>query len=242
MRRWVVGVLMGVMLEMGAVYAGEGYQPDGFEVEVSAHVAGETFESSYDRKEIPQAGCLPDDEGWRPLKTYVDDGMPYSATTRGKKAGVLMGVGARAGFRLRAYHLVFLHFDYMQERWMTRTETSLWDDIEQVSHESCYSDGGNVGVVRMSMGYRFAYPVLEWLEPFAVFEGGVRWYDPPGGWTRLGSEERFTLLLGAGVRLLFWERLFASVSYLWELPLDWQTASSVMIGMGVFFMKPGGGP
>lgn len=236
--RPAAGILALALLGSGAAYAAEGYEPDGFELEVNMHASGETFKSSYDRKEIqlsPTESCLPGGEDWRELGKFTDHPFPYSTTTMGKKAGVLLGVGARAGFRLETHHLVFLHFDYMQERWQTRSETSWWDEVDQRTYRSCYSGETIFEVVRMSIGYRFSYPVVDWLEPFAVFEGGVRWYQSSKTGGRIPGEERFTLLLGTGVRFIFRERMFVSLSYLWELPLDWQTTNSVMIGMGAFF-------
>jgi len=240
MSRWVVGVLLGVMLQTGAVHAGGGYEPDGFEFEISMHTGGGTFGSSSGRKEIqpsPAEGCLPEGEDWRVLSSFTDHPFPHSTTTNGKNVGVQLGVGAKAGFRLETHHLVFLHFDYILERWRTRSETSGWDEENQRSYRHCYAGGANIEVLRLSVGYRFSYPLLNWLEPFAVFEGGVRWYGSSIRWKLFQSEERFTLLLGAGVRFLFRERVFLSLSCLWELPLDWQTTNSIMLGIGVFFGK-----
>jgi opacity protein-like surface antigen len=233
-------ILVLALLGAGNAYAADDYEPDGFEFEVSMHTGGETFGSSSGRKEIQPSsaeGCLPDGEDWRVLNSFTDHPFPHSTTTKGKNVGVQLGVGARAGFRLETHHLVFLHFDYILERWRTRSKTSGWDEENQRSYSYCYTGGANIEVLRMSIGYRFSYPVLDRLEPFAMLEGGVRWYGSSTRWKRLQSEERFTLLLGAGVRFLLRERVFLSLSYLWELPLDWQTTNSIMLGIGAFFGK-----
>jgi hypothetical protein len=162
---------------------------------------------------------------------WVDGGGGAGHTGAGELTGDRLGGGLRVGARLLELHTVFLNFDYLVEHW-TGTDT--------VEAGGAYRLGLDFHVLRLAAGYRFAYPVLTWLAPFAEASLGVNLmlpktldlaggqsveYQPEGG-------TRFAALLGLGVRFTVLERWIGSVYYLWDIPVTGLSSSSIVVGLG----------
>ncbi|MBN2497041.1 MAG: hypothetical protein JXR96_20785 [Deltaproteobacteria bacterium] len=159
------------------------------------------------------------------------------ALSRDPVVGAQMGLnryggGLRGGVRIGAYHFAYLHFDYLWEE---------WSGYAGASRQMDWSSGFQY--VRILAGYRFAYPVLDWLEPFAECALGAHVYVPRTLRIDIGGEideaeivpdTRFALMLGFGVRFVFLEHFFATGSYLIDMPID-MSSSSFVLGGGAFF-------
>ncbi|MBW2699727.1 MAG: tetratricopeptide repeat protein [Deltaproteobacteria bacterium] len=142
------------------------------------------------------------------------------------------GGGLRGGMRLGAYHFAYLHFDYLWEQ---------WSGYAGADQQVDWSAGFNY--LRILAGYRFAYPVLDWLEPFAECAIGAHVYIPRILRIDIGGEideadvvpdSRFALMLGFGLRFVFLERFFATGSYLIDMPIT-MSSSSFVLGGGMSF-------
>ncbi len=142
------------------------------------------------------------------------------------------GGGLQGGMRIGAYHFVYLHFDYLWEQ---------WSGYAGADQQVDWSAGFNY--LRILAGYRFAYPVLDWLEPFAECAIGAHVYIPRVLRIDIGGEideadvvpdSRFALMLGFGLRFVFLDRFFATGSYLIDMPIN-MSSSSFVLGVGMSF-------
>jgi hypothetical protein len=146
------------------------------------------------------------------------------------------GWGLRAGIRMADYHIAFLQLDHIREKWLVH-----------VGDGASTTWSADFDSLRLVVGYRFAWPVLEWLEPFAEAALGAHLYvprtlrlvDADSGDAILDVEvqpdHRFAIMVGLGIRFAFLERFYATASYLIDLPVGELTSSSFIVGGGATF-------
>jgi len=154
------------------------------------------------------------------------------AFIKGHKDEGQMGVGGRLGLRMMKYHTVFVIVDYLWQDWVGDTRNGQLEDW--------YVE---FGVLRVAGGYRFSYPVLSWLEPYAELAIGAHIYLPVESDRHVGDpvelepqdESPLAVMLGAGVRFSFLEHFFVSLGYLYDLPIGELTTSSFLAGAGAIF-------
>ncbi|RLB55292.1 MAG: hypothetical protein DRI34_10785 [Deltaproteobacteria bacterium] len=154
------------------------------------------------------------------------------AYINGRKLTGQIGVGGRLGLRMMKYHTVFLIVDYLWQDWAGDTRDGQLLDWSL-----------SFGVIRVGGGYRFSYPLLGWLEPYIEAAMGADIYLPTTAARRHGDEvtlepldeSPLAVMLGAGVRFSFLDHLYASIGYLWDLPIGKLTCSSWLLAAGAYF-------
>lgn len=158
------------------------------------------------------------------------------AYIKGRKVRGQLGLGGRLGLRMREYHTVFVIVDYLWQDWVGDTRSGQLADWSL-----------EFGVIRVVGGYRFSYPVLSWLEPYAELAIGAHIYLPVTAERSSGVEPQspvelepldespLAFMLGAGVRFSFMDHLYLSVGYLWDLPIGELTTSSFLAAAGAYF-------
>ena len=154
------------------------------------------------------------------------------AFIRGHKDKGQMGVGGRLGLRMMKYHTIFVIVDYIWQDWVGDTRNGQLADW--------YVE---FGVLRVAGGYRFSYPVLSWLEPYAELAIGAHIYFPAEYDRHVGDpvelepqdESPLAVMLGAGVRFSFLDHFFVIMGYLYDLPIGDLTTSSFLAGAGAYF-------
>lgn len=210
---------------------------DSLQFEIQAHVAGYGLEGNQ--------YCDIQDGSWHHMIEL--DGTTHRACISDAR----LGGGIRAGMRFLDYHAVFIHFDYLQESW-------------DVPPNICNTGGGYPGHIDMDMfrlvaGYRFAFPVLSWLEPYIELAVGAHLYlgeevlisdtgdcdvDPDLQGTTVSTDHRFALMLGGGLRFPFLDHFFFTGGILWDIPVSEVPttegnktvgSSSILLGFGAYF-------
>ncbi len=189
---------------------------------VSAAAMGK--ESSTWWLELEVHGCLGGGEGFDDFEWELADGHV------GRRHSSRWGGGVSFGVGFAKYHLVYLQLDFMTETW---TESTTGKDLF-------------FGPFRLLLAYRFAYPVLEWLQPFISVGGSANGYyvndkeTVPGYSLDPGFHPAINLALG--VRCPFHRQFFATVSFLFDLAYwggEWEGLGagthSWIVGAGMTF-------
>lgn len=155
------------------------------------------------------------------------------ASIGGHKNTRQVGLGGRLGLRMMTHHTVFVIVDHLWQEWIGDTfGGQLLDESFQLA------------VLRVAGGYRFSYPVLSWLEPYAEAAFGGHIYLPTTEDRRNNQsavelkpldESPLSVMLGAGLRFSFLEYLYMSMGYLWDLPIGELTSSSWVLSAGATF-------
>jgi TolB-like protein len=208
---------------------------DRFEVEVHTHL-GESLMSDATANDVWW-----DRNGYGSLGTWDSEWLNLNdeGTARGIGTGRSWGMGGVFGLRFAMYHLAFIQLDYLKEHWRGKVETVVAEQTIPWKLDVDFS------LLRLLAGYRFAYPLVKWLAPFAVFSLGANIYLPQkvrltgegydAGELELSPGVRFSILLSAGVRFKFAQRFFVSLSYQFDLPIGHVTTSGPMAGAGAHF-------
>ncbi|HOX44778.1 MAG TPA: hypothetical protein PK668_14360 [Myxococcota bacterium] len=166
-------------------------------------------------------------------------GLGGQAEARGINTGKAWAVGARFGVRFAQHHLAFAQLDYLREHWRGKAEVPIEAGLES------WRLSLDRDALRALAGYRFAYPVLPWLEPFAELAVGVAAVLPvsvslAGTQSSLSALDldtlvRPVLLLDLGLRFPFAERFFAALSWCFDLPLGEVTTGGLALAAGAHF-------
>ncbi|HSA23569.1 MAG TPA: hypothetical protein P5076_19065, partial [Myxococcota bacterium] len=91
---------------------------------------------------------------------------------RGDMTGDRLGGGLRFALRLGDLHALWLGFDYQREAWRGQAPCEAPDCDPGLSDR--LSIEVSLDELRVLLGYRFAYPLLDWLEPYAELGLGVQ--------------------------------------------------------------------
>jgi TolB-like protein len=189
-------------------------------------------EADGDRFELTLNACLGGSEVHGYQNDVIDENVPvpYYADIGLHR----WGIGGRFGVRFATHHTAFVQLDW------------LWEELS--GRFSDQRDAGpplstNINLLRILAGYRFAWPVLNWLAPFVELGLGGSIYFPVkaqvAGLTdttlELAPQARFAVMLGAGLRFSFLERGFVNLSWLYEVPLLGFSSGSFLVGGGVTF-------
>jgi len=210
---------------------------------------------------------LLEDEPWFELQAHVDlfGGMwrgrqatlSEALDARGDMDGDRAGAGLRFGVRLARLHLVFVQLDWLTEHWRWGfcplsapgepggPHVPVTAPCEPGLRWRAEAD---LHMIRALLGYRFAYPVLDWLRPFAELGVGLHYYLPYERTLRDQSLEppaervfafqpdggiRLALMVGLGVQVILVDPLFLTFSYFWDAPIQEASSSSAMVGVGL---------
>ncbi len=204
--------------------------PDRFEVELRFQ-AGDALLADASASDTWWA-----ENGYNQLNVWGDDWLTLlgDEDSRGIATGKGWLLGARFALRVGKLHTVFAQLDYGQEHW--RGKVQVGDD-----DPSRWRLDMDLHVLRLSAGYRFAYPVLDWFWPFIEMAMGVHIpfqqdMETPAGDVlgSLGPEPRIILLVNPGLRFQFAERYFVAASWLFDMPLGESTFSGPMVAAGAF--------
>jgi tetratricopeptide (TPR) repeat protein len=211
----------------------------------SATTVGKRLDPEKARIEVEFHGCLGGSEFVGDQGGSAGDGsdpdsnsivLNKDPSVRARMGTGRWGGGTKMGARFGRQHLLYAQFDFFREQWLGYV-----GEAQSVKWDASFS------VLRLAIGYRFAYPATDWMEPFAEAAVGGHFYLPRT--MRLLDDEssdvitksdlkpdhRFALLLGVGIRFVFLQRMFASTSYLLDVPFYEVTSSSFVIGAGSFF-------
>ncbi len=143
------------------------------------------------------------------------------------------GVGGRFGLRLDDLHTIFAHVDWLWEEWQGR-----------LSAGGSSSDwNSNINLLRVLAGYRFAWPVLSWLAPYAELGLGGHVYFPiqanlsgaTSDTVTIEPDSRFALMLGLGLRFDLGELGLVSAGWLYDVPVAGYSSGSFVLSGGIAF-------
>ncbi|HSA20211.1 MAG TPA: CsgG/HfaB family protein [Myxococcota bacterium] len=229
-------------------------------------------------RELVQAAAAPmglgdwtreliDEDPWFELQAHADlfGGMwsgrraelNETLDARGDMDGDRAGVGLRFGVRLARLHLVFVQIDWLQEHWRwgfcplsaPAQPGSPHVPVTVPCDPSLrWRAETDLNTIRALLGYRFAYPVLDWLLPFAELGVGLHYYLPYERTLRDQSQDppaersfafqpdgglRLALMVGLGAQVILYDPLFLTFSYFWDAPIQAASSSSAMVGVGL---------
>ncbi|MBW2704018.1 MAG: hypothetical protein JRF33_24620 [Deltaproteobacteria bacterium] len=205
--------------------------PDRFEVELRFQ-AGDALLADASASDLWW-----NENGFDQLNVWGDDWLTLLGDEDSRGIGTGKGwlLGARFGLRVGKLHTVFAQLDYGQEHWRGKVQVG---DNDQ----SRWRLDLDLHVLRLSAGYRFAYPVLDWFWPFVEMAMGLHIpfqqdMETPAGDAlgAVGPEPRIILLVNPGLRFQFAERFFVAASWLFDIPLGESTFSGPMLATGAFF-------
>jgi len=158
---------------------------------------------------------------------------------RGGSTGKGWGLGAKFGMRFTNLHLVFIQLDIIQEHWRGKAEVDL--DLDSAAWE-IHAD---LTLLRLLAGYRFSYPILEWLAPFVELAVGTTLVIPKKanlvseavdhGQINLAVSPRFTVMVAPGIQFRFAQRYHVGLAYLFDLPLGSNLSSGITLSTGAHF-------
>ncbi|NMB76885.1 MAG: DUF2380 domain-containing protein [Myxococcales bacterium] len=157
-------------------------------------------------------------------------GGTYQAS--GDMTGQRLGVGVRGAYLVDSFQAVFVQADFLVEHWVG----TAWQ--EGAANE--WEIGADFPVLRGRAGYRFAWPVVSWLAPYAEAGVGLQatlsrtavLKDASGQTVAdlaLKPQDalRFVLTVGLGLEARF-SAFAVGAGYLWDAPIYAKSTSSVV--------------